>query len=278
MMFIRFAIILLSTLLFSLESFAAISEAEFVESHKNLIKIYGPIVKDLGMNLSINGSWEDDLVNAFAVREEATKKWEIMTSGGLARLPKITSDGYKLILCHELGHFLGGFPKKPFLRTHTWSSVEGQSDYFATLKCTRKLFADNDNETIVKKFQIPEFLNKSCRKTFVNNNEINICIRSAMASLNLVEVLEAEFARIDSVAPNTLSFEILAPAIKNKALDSHHPDNQCRLNTFLQGSLCDKDVNEPLSNESDSNGICSITNGDILGLRPTCWYNPTTSN
>lgn len=56
--------------------------------------------------------------------------------GGMLRHPKMNESSFRLLLCHELGHVLGGPPLKS--RTG-WSSTEGQADYYSGSECARLL-------------------------------------------------------------------------------------------------------------------------------------------
>lgn len=76
-------------------------------------------------------------VNADIVKNGGEVVIQIM--GGMLRHEKMTPDVLMLLLCHEMGHFLGGPPLKS---RKGWSSTEGQSDYFSGLKCTRSLGFD----------------------------------------------------------------------------------------------------------------------------------------
>jgi hypothetical protein len=52
-----------------------------------------------------------------------------------------------LIICHELGHHVGGFPfvsGTPF--GGYWAATEGQSDYYSTQVCARTMW---DKETAI---------------------------------------------------------------------------------------------------------------------------------
>lgn len=78
-------------------------------------------------------------INAEVVKENnfvAISIW-----GGMLSHPKMTSPTLLLLLCHELGHFLGGPPLKS--RTG-WSSTEGQSDYYSTQGCMKYLGVDEE--------------------------------------------------------------------------------------------------------------------------------------
>jgi hypothetical protein len=61
--------------------------------------------------------------------------------GGLARYPGMTEMGFQIVLCHEIGHHLGGQPT--YNQGRDWASVEGQSDYWATLSCMKTLGLDS---------------------------------------------------------------------------------------------------------------------------------------
>lgn len=55
--------------------------------------------------------------------------------GGVIDLPQMSIDGLATVICHEIGHGLGGAPYD-----HEGSSVEGQCDYYATSICLQKIF------------------------------------------------------------------------------------------------------------------------------------------
>lgn len=63
----------------------------------------------------------------------------IQVMGGMLMHPQMSDETFKLLLCHELGHLLGGPPLKS---RNGWSSTEGQADYYSSLECVRKLNFD----------------------------------------------------------------------------------------------------------------------------------------
>ena len=73
-------------------------------------------------------------INAEIVKENTLVS--IVVWGGMLSHPKMNPATLNLLLCHELGHFLGGEPLKS--RTG-WSSTEGQSDYYSTFGCLKDL-------------------------------------------------------------------------------------------------------------------------------------------
>src|SRR5690606_4595293 len=93
-----------------------------------------------GKKLIINLDWADKNINAYASLDMEDNPI-INITGGMLTHPEMTSDAIGLIICHELGHFYGGSPKKLRGRStkRSWSSAEGQADYFATAHCMKKL-------------------------------------------------------------------------------------------------------------------------------------------
>lgn len=59
--------------------------------------------------------------------------------GGMLMHPKMRNDTLKLLLCHEIGHLLGGPPLKS---RNGWSSTEGQADYYSTTTCLKAMNFD----------------------------------------------------------------------------------------------------------------------------------------
>ena len=86
-----------------------ISKSQFFNIIARASSYYAPIIdKHHWGDLKIRGYWNSSLVNASAERKG--DDWIVNIFGGLARRPEITTEGLTLVLCHELGHHLGGFP------------------------------------------------------------------------------------------------------------------------------------------------------------------------
>lgn len=110
--------------------------------------------------------------------------------GGLARHKITNADGFALVVCHETGHHLGGFPRnKNILGQQVWSSNEGQSDYFATMKCFRRVMEKEDNASANAALQIPKLVGDKCAAQHKSKDEIELCKRGAMGGMNLAELL-----------------------------------------------------------------------------------------
>lgn len=239
-----------------------LNEAQFNAVIDKLEPIYSPIVANRGGKLKINRKWSDATVNANATQFFGT--WTVNMYGGLARHEKITSDGFALVLCHELGHHLGGAPKVGnFLMT--WASNEGQADYFATLKCLRTAWWNDNNQSIISKMTVPEHLTNSCTRAFGDKAERALCIRGGMAGTSVAGL----FASMRNKPEG--QFHTPDTTVVTKTNDAH-PAHQCRLDTYFQGALCEKSHNEDVSQKEEVKGTCHGSTGQTVGLRPNCWF------
>ena len=248
----------------NLKRFGGLSEEQFNKVIDKIETIYSPIVSSMGGNLKIARKWNDGTVNANASRSVGV--WNVNMYGGLARHQTITEDGFALVLCHELGHQIGGAPKVAMF-LNRWASNEGQADYFAALKCLRKTFLNDDNATIVTTLDAPELLITSCSKQHPNKEDQNICIRTGMAGVSVSNL----FAALRNSTP--AKFETPDTSVVSSTNDAH-PAYQCRLDTFFQGSLCDVDMNTDVSQKDEVSGTCHKSNDHKIGLRPLCWFKP----
>lgn len=116
-------------------NFSAVGKASFDDAIRKVQSAYAAEVAAMGATLRINNLWSDGTVNAQAYRRGSV--WYVDAFGGLARYPGMTKNAFIAVLCHELGHHLGRAPR--YDRNTDWAATEGQSDYFATLRCMKKL-------------------------------------------------------------------------------------------------------------------------------------------
>ena len=224
--------------------------------------VYKPIVAAMGKNYSVERNWDDATVNAYA--DQDGDNWNVHMFGGLARSPEVTDDGFMLVVCHETGHHLGGAPK---YNGTDWASNEGQADYFGTLKCMRRIIGGDDNVTIVSKMQIDAEAKTKCELVYKSANEVAMCERIAMAGKSLAILLG------DLGGNGKVSFTTPDKTAVKKTNDNH-PAAQCRLDTYFQGGLCDKSIDELNSNTDAKPGTCVKSEGFTTGIRPLCWYKP----
>lgn len=219
--------------------------------------IYGPIVKTRGGTLRINRRWDDPTVNASA--EVWGNDWVLNMYGGLARHAAVTEEGFALVVCHEMGHHLGGFPRYPGL---PWASNEGQSDYFAVTKCLRKAFP------AAAPVDVDPVAAKRCAAAFPKGADRDACLSGALGGMSIARL----FQDLDgATAPP--KFETPDRSQVAATYDDH-PDTQCRLDTYLQGALCTKSHGEDFSATEGVAGACTTSQGFKEGYRPRCWYKP----
>jgi hypothetical protein len=240
------------------------TEARFNEIIDKVDAHYAPIVKDLGGKLKWARKWEDGTVNASAQR--MWKTYKVNMYGGLARHELVTDDGFAMVVCHELGHHLGGAPKIGGLMGK-WASNEGQSDYFASLKCFRKVFQSENNQEIVSKMNIPASVSNKCSAHFTTADEVALCVRTAMAGKSLSNLL-GSLNSSSETAFDTPDNSVVS------ATNNKHPAAQCRLDTYFQGALCDKRLSDELDNRDAKMGTCNRSQNYTEGVRPLCWYAP----
>ncbi len=243
-----------------------ISEAEFNKVINDLEVIYVPVAKKMGGTLTINRLWTNETANANATRMGSA--WTVNMYGGLARHAAMTADGFSLVLCHEIGHQMGGAPKtNAMLGLMKWASNEGQSDYWATTKCLRTLFWNDNNQQIVKSLNAPASLVAGCAKAHPNKDEAAICVRGGMAGASVAGFFAA--ARKE----NPSKFE--TPVTTKVTKTNHsHPATQCRLDTYFQGAMCEKAHTEDVSQSDEVKGTCHSFTGQTVGTRPLCWFKP----
>lgn len=238
-------------------------EETFKEVIKKAYNFYAPIVESHGATLKINGLWTNNTVNAHA--RQRGNIWEISMYGGLARHPFINADGFALVLCHELGHHLGGFPLRA-----SWAANEGQSDYFATLSCARELWAKEARENKKHTTTVDDAAKKLCDKKWRSSDDRALCYRIADASFRISSLL----ARGARLAVDTPDFS------KVSKTNNKHPKGQCRLDTMMAGATCDAyyDIYSIPKTEEDAKAMsCTRSQDYDFGPRPLCWFKPPES-
>jgi hypothetical protein len=243
------------------ENANGMTEASFNAIIDKVAAFYAPVVAQQGAQLVFERKWNDGTVNAFASRNG--NQWIVSMYGGLARHQTVTSDGFLLVVCHEVGHHLGGAPKY----RGEWASNEGQSDYFATLKCLRHVLEKDDNVEIVKSLNIPATVTRQCEQSFSDAGAIALCQRTSMAGRSTAELMRA----LGGSSP--IDFSTPDPS-KVTTTQDQHPEAQCRLDTYFNGSICQVDREEPLSTTDATVGTCSEEKNFKRGVRPQCWYKP----
>lgn len=250
----------------SQKSINGIDQSVFNQVIDEVSSVYRPIIEGAGDSFKINRNWDDGTVNASAQR--LGNQVIVNMYGGLARHDLITKDGFAIVLCHEIGHHLGGAPKvKRLIIFNSWASNEGQSDYFATLKCFRRAYQNADNVAFIENIDVDPTVREKCNEVYKSESEAALCMRSSMAAKSTANLLA-------SLRSNSLpKFDTPDTSVVTKT-DHAHPKGQCRLDTYFQGALCDRHLDDKLSDKDANEGTCNRDRGDEVGLRSLCWYKP----
>ena len=246
------------------KSVNGITKEVFDQVITNIESIYAPIVSEKGGNLTVVRNWDDATVNAYAQR--SGKEWKVSMFGGLARHETVTADGFALVVCHEIGHHIGGAPKKASMFGSAWASNEGQSDYFATSKCLRKYFQEFP-ETEDLKLTAPAIAQEKCMAVWGQSEDHKHCIRGAMAGASLANL----FAALRTISKP--EFATPDPKVVTKT-DDNHPAAQCRMDTYFNGALCSVSDTVDFSDKDEQAGACFVATGIKVGSRPLCWFKP----
>ncbi|MGH1468590.1 MAG: hypothetical protein ACRBBP_06895 [Bdellovibrionales bacterium] len=172
--------------------------------------VYGPIIKSKGGSFYIQEDWFDGAVNMWAFRLGSEYWLEI--PGGMSRYSLINEEAFITSICHELGHLLGGEPKRGEI------SLEGQSDYYATQDCVQSLLLE------IKPFKdlaISPGVLRLC-------GEDLLCGRVFEGALSLTSY----YAELEGVSPPLISKK---SQVQVKETLKTHPPAQCRLDTLYAG-------------------------------------------
>lgn len=234
-----------------------LSEDDFYRLINLIINPYRDIFRDFGMRrLLINKNWENDKINASADRVNGS--FLINIYGGLARYKPLTTDGFAMVLCHEIGHLIGG---APVMTSKNKISSEGQADYFSTSKCFKtfaKNFPRNINESIVSHLAY-----RKCQSIYDKKIDQDICLRSSLAQESVaktITLLDNEHNVPEITTPDT--------SVVESTIFDGYPSNQCRIDTLFSGSLCD--VSEKIMFSFHDHNVGACTN-DVAN-RPSCWF------
>lgn len=211
--------------------------------------------------LSIQTDKETTKTKVYTTRD-AENNPIIVISENIINHEDITPDGIDFILCHELGHHLGGAPKKQRGATGKidWSSVEGQADYFASVKCLPLYYS---SET--KKNKKPDTLfysqySKEDVDTVRPLCRDSTCERIILAGLS--------FSRFYSTFRDDWKKPVpgIKTAYKVEETLSKHPRPQCRLETVVAGTSCQNVYD--FDPQDVRVGACM----EAPGKRPACWF------
>ena len=247
--------------------------SDFLRIAKRLDALYGPEAELRGQSLSFlltdadSGAW----ANATETH------WEMRVSRKLL-LERLPNDVVSTILCHEIGHLVGGFPfrfdepGRP-LPDGTAEANEGQADYFTTKDCLPRLWAAEHKQNADFRRRVRRAVRQQCDVVWNDVQAQNLCYRSAHAA----EAFGAwQTSRHGGKTPDLLTPDT---STRENTWDAH-PDAQCRIDTLFQGALCPKRnppgvipgiVGDRIAVDAEQIAAkYSCTSG--VGARPACWF------
>ncbi len=236
-----------------------------------------------GAKLVVERLWNNNSVNAYALPYGIYR--QITLFGGLGRHPEMTTDVLRLVACHEVGHHLAGRPYWPerdpnnsnlFLEgSESWAAAEGESDYYASLKCFRHLVIEGQGMNLA--IESPEltgypqaefaFAKSSCDQSFTKSEDQDICLRASLAGYTAGRIFKG-------MASKEISLKTPTTNVVSK-LDFRHPAGQCRADTYFQGALCRITYRDRKDKDDPNYNTCNEKNNDKVGIRPRCWYKPS---
>lgn len=258
---------------------ANMDEAEFKSILAKIQSAYEARVSAHGGRLQISGDWRSETLNAGA--QQMFGSWKVQITGGLARRPELTPDGFALIVCHELGHHLGGFAfaraDNPF--GGVWAASEGQSDYFATQVCTRKIWGADSQINAGFRSKATPIMKQKCNSVWSTAPEQDLCYRVLVATDSMITTMATLMKKPIPQFDTPDMSEVTATL-------GTHPPVQCRMDTSMQGALCGAFFNEliipgkksqggPFGTEAEreaSGSSCTTYSNYTVGLRPKCWF------
>lgn len=231
---------------------STVTEQSFTTIPRIIYGLFATEFYERNFILTVNTDWQTPYFSAWA-KQEGPLKYSISFWGGMARIPGMNDEAHALVACHEIGHILGGTPRLT-IKDFIWSSSEGQSDYFATGICLKRYFKFLEiQKPSIEPQDIPETSYTLCRTQYESDLDFKVCLRSSKAIVGfgrLMMHLNKSIPQlgIDTPSQNTVS----------KTMLNSYPDEQCRIDTLFQGSLC-----------PEGQFPCQ---GKDIGARPACWY------
>lgn len=238
-----------------IEEPANVSEEDFDRVIDEVAALYSGMIKESHKaHLIVSRSWDDPTVNAYANR--SGNVWQIHLFGGFARRKEISVDSFQLVICHEMGHHLAGFPFSQ------WASNEGNSDYFSTLSCARDLWMKDKAKNALAAKKIPAYPKKICDDAWKLKDERHLCYRAALAGKSLADLLSAGAAKYESPDQSVV-----------RVTNNAHPNGQCRLDTYIAGAVCKAKFDPRVLIKSEAEARKYSCFGEAQ--RPKCWFKPS---
>lgn len=185
-----------------------ITITKFYVVPSTIINLYKTEIDELNYPLVLNADWNSPYFGAgVSLYDNA---YRLMILGGMTRMKGMTEDIYAAVVCHELGHLLGGDPKQTITGAE-WASAEGQADHFSASQCLPRYF---------KNLGIKD------------ENEISKRVEKAgFDFLNMASQIESD-PKNKIIKRMKVNLPIVSETIINR-----YPTNQCRYETYRNNKV-----------------------------------------
>jgi hypothetical protein len=198
--------------------------------------------------------------------------------------PYLSADVTRWLVCHEIGHFMAGFPFKPFVELanlnqwHTVPASEGAADYFSTKECLTRVW-EHDRDNAAYRALVPQLGRERCDASWARQDERDICYRSIVVANEVMRFWgNGRGENVDITTPSTH----VAPITFTATLEA-----QCRFDTLVAGALCSEPMDlavipglvptpwdgtyGPHSAASERHAMRYSCDSGV-GARPACWF------
>lgn len=232
--------------------------------------------------------WDSDAASAHVILK-AGEDWTVQVTGGFLTVPSMTTEVFALTMCHEMGHFVGGFPFKTGRRGDgalgTSIAAEGQADYFATKDCLPRLWADETEANAAAFAELDPSARERCTAAYGDLASQQLCGRILRASLQTGRFYEEQAVL---QAPREIVYPRLdtPDTTETPVTKEGHAPSQCRLDTLVAGALCSvKATGTEIPGFVPPYGEYSEASEEAArpfacqtgpGARPRCWFQPDT--
>ncbi|MFP5385886.1 MAG: hypothetical protein ACLGHN_07380 [Bacteriovoracia bacterium] len=258
------SLFLLSLLLLAVHSFANDWREQIIKDAKTIYTPVSIIAFNKPIYFKTN---ESQSVGASADHRE--DHLAVIIDKGLLESKRLTPDGLRMVICHELGHLFGGAPRRNVPMEWdgpvapdgmSFMTSEGQADYYASLVCFRKMLEIESPGSSRPDFsRVGPRLRRKCQEEAGHEGqELTSCLRAGLAGEDFLKLV-FEFP---------ISCEKFDDSIAPVLIRDVYPGRQCRLDTILSGALCSE--NQPMVQDFDLNEKNSC--GQNYAERPRCWY------
>lgn len=194
------------------------------EDVERAVSAYAPLFRERGLTLAV--VW-DDAGLPFARADRLGALLMLGVDKSLLSDPKLSDEGFRFTLCHELSHLMATEPLRPAPpeyegatdgRGNMLMSAEGEADYQAARECFGRVPWGPGPER-----PAPQAVELRC----ASRADSALCRRAALAGLDFL---------LGQSLQVPIAFGTPDPEIVERTYAGGYPSRQCRLDTILAGA------------------------------------------